>query len=288
VKHAPDWLAEMQARFGAVIRTPLDRATGTLRATPDAYDASAIDDAIDRSDARAHDRLAIYNRQYWFRLFGVMQSAYPLTTRLFGHWRFNEHAARFLLKNPPRGWDVDRAPDGFEDFLSRTLDASLEAREAFVEAARIDAAAFAVSRAPEIVPFRPTEADAARLLDARLDPSPATAIIVEHWPLAEMRTLLSSASSSRASDDESPIALPAKLDRPRWIALVREASSIRHLALHAREGELLDLLRRHTVRDALARLELACTEDERRDLPARTRRWLARSVELGMWIGLVG
>jgi hypothetical protein len=277
VRAPPDWLAEMQARFGAAIRTPLDRATGTLRATPAAY-GDAIEDVL-----QGERRIAVYNRQYWFRLFGVLQSAFPLTTRLFGHWAFNEHAARFLLEHPPRGWDVDRAPDGFDDFLERTLDASIEHRDAFLEAARIDAAARSVSRAPDVAPFRPSQADAARLLDARLEPSPATAIVVEQWPLVEMRNLLLNA---KASDDESPLPLPARLEGPRWIALVREPSGIRHLALEPREGELLDLLRRHTVRDALGRLELACSEDERRDLPARTQSWLARSVAHAMWVGL--
>ena len=263
-KSAPPWLAEMQARFGDVIRTPLDRTTGTLRTTI------------------ADERLAIYNRQYWFRLFGVLQTAFPLTTRLFGHWRFNEHAARFLSANPPRGWDVDRAADGFEDFLARALDPAPDDREAFVEAARIDAAARSVSRAPDVSPFRPTAADASRLLDARLLPSPACALVVEHRPLVELRNALLTAPT----EDESPVPVPAKLEGPRWIALVREPSGIRHLALDAREGELLDLLRRHTVRDALARLEAACAEDERRDLPARTQRWLARSVEHAMWTGI--
>ena len=35
---APAWLADFQARFGDVVRTPLDRATGTLTATPERYD----------------------------------------------------------------------------------------------------------------------------------------------------------------------------------------------------------------------------------------------------------
>ena len=85
-RSAPDWLVELQGRFGAVIRTPLDRSSGALRATVSANAPAALDDSLDGPRRPAAERLAVYNRQYWFRLFGVMQTAFPLTARLLGHW----------------------------------------------------------------------------------------------------------------------------------------------------------------------------------------------------------
>jgi hypothetical protein len=281
VSDAPAWLAELQRSFGAVLRTPLDRSTGTLRATPSLYDRGALDEALDGPRAPAAERLAVYNRQYWFRLFGVMQTAYPLTSRLLGHWRFNEHSAAFLLAHPPRHWDIDRAPDGLDDFLAATLPDD-ERRDALVEAARIDAAWRALFRAPALPPFAPSAADAARLLDARLLPSPAVALVSERWPLIELKRAL-------ASDrGESAVPLPPPLPAARWWALVRESAGIRHVALEAREGELLALLRERPVREALAALEARCGDDERAALPADARRWLARGVERGQWSGLSG
>jgi hypothetical protein len=277
-RSAPAWLEELQTRFSAVIRTPLDRTSGTLTATPSAYDANVLGETLDGPRTSGAERLAVYNRQYWFRLFDVMQTAFPLTTRLSGHWTFNDYAARFLLAHPPRGWDLDRAPDGFEVFMSETLE---EGRLAVMEAARIDAAWRSVFGAPQVARYRPSPADAARLLDSHLTPSPAVALVEEHWPLLELR------KSLRDDRGEAPVALPTRLPTSRWWALVRRDEGIGQLPLEAREAELFTLLRSHTVSDALGRLEAACAEQERAALPTKAQGWLARSVELDFWTGLV-
>lgn len=276
---APDWLAALQDRFGAVLRTPLDRATGTLTADLRAYDPDAVRDARDAHNAAAAERLAVYNRQYWFRLLGVMQTAFPLAARLLGHWHFNDHAARFLRAHPPHHWALDRVPDGFAPFLAEALDARDPTRDVLVEAAHIDTSWRSLFRAPAVAPFRPTAADAARLLDARLAPSPATALVAEHFPLLELRAEIVS------TPGEAPIPAPARLSQPRWWMLVREPDGVRQLPLAPLEGELLALLARHPVGDALARLEATCTDAERAELPSHAQRWLARSVERGFWEG---
>ena len=285
----PDWLQRFQARFSAMLRTPLDRATGTLRAQPPAYDALLRGETLDGPKSTADERLSVYNRQYWFRLFGVVQSAFPLTTRLLGHWLFNDYAARFLMTHPPRGWNIDRVPDGFDAFLAHELPESgvllgtpprrLD-RLALLDAARIDAAWREVFLAPESPSYRPSAADAARLMSARLVPSPTVALLEEHWPLLALRRSLIDDRS------ESPVLLPPKLAHSQSWALVRKPAGIGQLALEAREAELFCLLRERPVGDALARLELACSEEERLSLPARTQEWLGRSVELGFWSGL--
>jgi hypothetical protein len=285
----PAWLAELEARFSAMIRTPLDRETGTLTATPSEYDPRLLEEAADGPAATAAERLAVYNRQYWFRLFSVMHTAFPLTTRLVGHWRFNDYAARFLLASPPRGWDLDGAPDGFEIFLEETLDGNVELnasrqveREAMVQAARLDAAWRRVFAAPATASYRPSASDAGRLLESRLVPSPAVAVVEEHWPLVELRREVTS------DPGEAPVLLPARLEQKRAWALVRRPEGIGQLPLEPREAQLFKLLQRHTVADALARLEAACAEDERAELPGRAQHWLARSVELDFWTGLAG
>ncbi len=270
----PPWLAEFQARFSSVLRTPLDRATGTLRATPELYDPAV--DARAAHNASARDRLAVYNRQYWFRLFTVLQGTFPLTTRLLGHWAFNDWAARYLLAHPPRSWDIDDVAEGFPAHFAAGFDG--RDAEALREAVTIDAAFRAVFRAPDLVPYRPSAEDAARLLDARLESSPAVVVFEEHWPLVELRASL--------FDDpgETRVALPPP--STQWWAVMRKSTGIARLRLEPREGQLFALLREHPVREALGRLEQACTEDERTTLPERTRLWLARSVGLDFWTGL--
>jgi hypothetical protein len=279
---APAWLAEFQERFGRVLRTPLDRASGTLRATPSAYDP--LVGAVDGKRASASERLAVYNRQYWFRLFTVMQGSFPLTTRLLGHWAFNGYAGRFLLEHPPRGWDIEHVSDGFVTWLALALkEPAFEAiveGDAVLDAAGLDAAFRAVFLAPEVVPFRPTAEDAPRILGSRLVASPAARVVEERWPLLALRRSLQGDSS------EAPVRLPERLASPAWWALVRKPQGIEHVPLDPREGLLLRLLERFSVQDALALLEAECPEPERAELPARARGWLARGVEHGLWIGM--
>jgi hypothetical protein len=282
-REAPRWLADFQARFGDVIRTPLDRTGGTLAATTAAYDPGIVVDTLDSPTGTGADRLAVYNRQYWFRLFDVVQRAFPLTSRLVGYWVFNDYVARYLRVRLPRGWELDCVADGFAAFVEDTFECEDPAKRcAWVEAACIDDAWRTVFRAPEIPPFRPSATHASRLLDARLVPSPAWRIVREHRPLLELRKRLLHDSS------QDCVEVPPLLPRARWWALVRRDQGILHISLEPREAELLVLLGETSVRDALARVERECAPEERALLPAQARGWLARSVELDFWSGVRG
>ncbi|HXX68303.1 MAG TPA: DNA-binding domain-containing protein [Polyangiaceae bacterium] len=276
-REAPAWLGELQARFAAAIRTPLERASGTLTAPLSAYDPRLVQ-ALGGAAAKAPQRLAVYNRQYWFRLFDALQTAFPLTARLLGYWSFNDYAGRFLLTHPPRGWNIDEVPSGFDAFFADALQCEDPGRRrALIESARIDAAWRAVFAAEKTPVFRPSDADAARLLDAQLVPSDAVRFVEEHGPLVELRRLLAREPSTGA------LALPSPLPHSRWWAIAGVGDGVATLPLEAREAELLTLLGRLSIRSALARLEQACTLEERAHLPQRTRAWLARSVAAGFW-----
>lgn len=281
-------MAEYQQQFGRMLRTPLERTSGTLTSRVSAHPGSLRREALDGPRLAAAERLAVYNRQYWFRLFGVMHGAYPLTARLLGYWTFNELAAGFLVEHPPRSWNIEHVPEGFDAHLLRTLEprgtplaggGHLE-REALLDASRIDAAWRRVFLAPEVRAFRPTAADAARLPTSRLMWSPCAALLEERWPLVELRRSLLD------SEGESAVALPPRLPVAQWWLFVRKPAGIGQLRLEPREAELFLQLQRHTVSDALGRLERGCAEAERAELPALAQGWLARGVEIGLWTGL--
>jgi hypothetical protein len=285
----PTWLAQFQERFGQMVRTPLDGASGTLEVTPQYYDPELMRVALASRVLPATDRLAIYNRQYWFRLFTVFHGAFPLTTRLLSHFTFNAYISRFLLARPPCDWDIDSMLVGFDDFLVEALPTGtvpiagqrlgVEAL-AVVQAARIDSAFHRVFRAPAVEPFHPGAEHAEQLLASRLIATPAAAVLEEHWPLCELRR-------SVASDTgEAAVALPERLGQPRFWLLRRSETNLRLLAVEPREAHLWRLLQDNSVATALARLEQDCSNDERAELPAKAQRWLARSVTLGLWAGL--
>lgn len=290
----PAWLAALQRDFGQALRTPLDRSSGTLCASTTQYSPELVNGVRTPRDLAAAERLAVYNRQYWFRLFTILQRAYPLVARLLGFWRFNRDAAAFLLERPPTGWDIDAIVPAFQDYLSRALPAeqielddpqldgprrSLPAR-ALREAVELDAAHHRVVRAPPSVEYRPTADDAERLLTCRLRLSPAAAIVTESWSLCELR------QQALGAPDASSLKLGPPLSRPRDWLLLRQQVAVSLSPLEPGEAALLRLLALHPVGAALAELETSYPQESVAELPERARTWLARSVQLGIWTGL--
>ncbi len=287
LREAPAWLGAFQGAFGEIIRAPLDRRTGSLRALTERYDLSL--GATDGPNADARERLAVYHRQYWFRLFGVVQAGFPLTARLLGFWHFNEFAAAFLVSHPPRDWDIAKAADGFAPFLEtalagQTLRVGSPVRDVegdlVVAAASLDEVFRHVFAVPPEPAFRPGPADAARLLSARLSSAASACLVEERWPLARLR------QDAIAGGDLAEIMPPEPLVEPAFWAVFRTATGVSQARLSGLEAQLWRLLRAHPVEQALGHLEAGCNETERARLPALTQTFLARSVELGFWTGL--
>lgn len=287
---SPGWLLDFQARFGGLLRTPLDRSTSSLRADMAAYDPVLVDAAQPSPTLSSAERLAIYHRQYWFRLFTVLQGLYPLTARLLGYWRLNSFAAHHLAERPPRGFDIEAIGDDFAMSLAEQLpedgtivtDSGLRIEAAAVlDAARIDAAFHRVSRAPRSEPLRPGPADAARFGDSCLRLSASVALVEERWPLAELRM----GFAERHGDER--VSLLGRWPTPRHWLLVCYVSRLGLLALDPLEAELLGLLQRLPLEQALGQLESAASPADLESLPERAQAWLARSVRLGIWAGFV-
>lgn len=277
LKAAPDWLEDFQRRFTSVLRTPLDSSSKVFQADAARYDVSLCAEVEMRSGRAPSSSLAVYNRQYWFRLFGVLQNEYPLTARLMGYWTFNHYAQRFLVATPPQDMDVARAADGFSAFVAREA----EDKPAWVSAARMDAAWIEIFRAAEEDAWRPDAAAAARLAEMTLIPRKTWAIVNEEWPLLALReTILGDAG-------EHAIALPPRLSSPQWWCLARVDGKFFQLPMGASQARLYSLLRQWPLAKALAVLEQETAEDARAHLLQHVQSWLARSMEWAFWKGAI-
>ncbi|HET8932523.1 MAG TPA: putative DNA-binding domain-containing protein [Polyangiales bacterium] len=279
------WLAEFQRSFGSTLRTPLDAASGTFRAQPARYDSQLVA-AIPNA---GRERLAVYNRQYWFRLFTAMQTSWPLTARLLGMFHFNQHAQRFLLQHPPSHFDLRVVTHGFERYLTDTLDAEHVDRgprcarlptRALLEAAVLDAAFAKVFYAPAMARFDPSACTPAALVTRRLLSSSAYARVEEHWPLSELRLALKDDGSEQA------LTLPAPLPAAQAWALFRTIRGVTQLRLEPLQARLYSLLETHPLGSALAQLEAAVDPTTRATLPEQTQAWMAVGIANGFWVGL--
>lgn len=279
----PPWLAPIQALIGEVVRTPLDRSSGTFRPETNRYGCKLVEMVSDTPFHSAREALGIYNRQYWMRLFSLSQEQYPLTARIVGLFELNKVTLRYFERFPPRGLgsrsgDLGAAMDGFLAFLSSSVtveEVPHVPREALLQAAQIDEAWRSLGAGRDHNAWRPDAHLAARLASAHLVRSDGVRWIQQNWPLLALRRRLSGIVG------ESPFALPPRGDTVEAFALVRTGGAIVELPLTRIECRLLQLLESRTLGHALAVLE--AEEGASDQLAATIRQWLGRTVQLGFW-----
>jgi hypothetical protein len=278
-------LRELQGRFGAALRAPIMRGDAAIPAASVRYAPELLKEIAPSPILDARAQVGVYNRQYWFRLFGTLQTEYALTARLVGFAAFNGLAQRYLLAQPPRGHDLHDVGTAFAEFLAGDAarghgELAGVPREAAREAAAIDLAFRQLLYAPSEAAYRPSAAEAGALTGARLRASRRWAIVEERWPLVELKRGLG------AVEGEARVALPARLPAPQcWLLYNTAAGAMSAAVVPALAARLFLLLARTSVGEALACVEQECPEARREALPGDVQRWLAQSVELGFWTG---
>jgi Putative DNA-binding domain len=259
-------LAAFQRDFTAALCRPLGRATKTLVADTAAY-PDALCERI-RADGRA--RLAVYNRQYWFRLFGALQTEYRLTCALLGAWTFNEHAERFLLAHPPASHDLARICDGFAAWM-------IGRHGALREAITLDDALRGVLTAPDLPRLVLGPEDVPHLPRGRLVFAPTCAVIEQTRPWFVLRDGLPPHVDERRVSPPEVFA-----DGMHAYLLVRHGATLGRKRLAPAHAQLLQLLAHHAVGDAITALEQAHGPT----IAADAQRWLREGMVLGLWTEL--
>ncbi len=102
-------LADIQKWFANVITQPLGKNDTISKCAPS---GSSIADEADIYIApgptlRPHQRMEIYNQQYWWRLLNHLHTNFPLLIRLLGYRTFNALiGVPFLTDCPPKHWSL--------------------------------------------------------------------------------------------------------------------------------------------------------------------------------------
>lgn len=268
-------LAAFQRVFSTMLRTPLDRSCGALCANVAEYPRTLCAQVLDGGVSHL-ERLATYHRQYWFRMFGVLQGSHPLTTALLGPWELNGIAADYLRRHPPRGHELAAISDGFSPFVIEHAHAAVP-RAALQEAAAIDAAFHRARTAPGHAPLRVSPASAHALETGRLVRAPSFSLVTERWPLVAVRQALPSPLG------EHRVALPAPHATARSWLIGRSLRGIEAVPLQPVQATLLELLTAHPLGDALAILEERHASEL---LVGGVQRWLGDAIERGLWMAV--
>lgn len=110
----PKWLVDAQRDFGRLLRTPLLPAQKNFEvATLSNHTSLAqlLGPQPHGHQARPlplHERLEVYQKQYWMRLFSTLQETHPYTSAVASPWHFNKLASLYYQEHPPKDPDLGR------------------------------------------------------------------------------------------------------------------------------------------------------------------------------------
>jgi hypothetical protein len=173
-------LAETQRwMFGKVIR-PLTPDQHMRLVGEDGVELAEIDSIIaPNTKLSAFERLEVYNRQYWFRLFEAMDQDYPGLSKLLGQSQFRKLCEAYLAELPSASYTLRDLGSRLEGWLATHPQFGGKYPEATLDVARLEWAyveAFDAAEYPTVTP----EAVAAAGEEAKLRPQP-------HIRLVEVR-----------------------------------------------------------------------------------------------------
>lgn len=137
----PKKMKATQEWFASIIGAPLDPDQTIQEIAPS---GNSIEDEACRyirpsPTLPPHKRIGIYNQQYWWRLFKILQENFPLLNRLFSPYVFNQTVlVPYLIENPPTDWDISRLGSRLPDWILQNYKGSDQ--WLVYEAARLDLA----------------------------------------------------------------------------------------------------------------------------------------------------
>lgn len=156
-KQVPPKLKKTQQWFASIITMPIDTANHMSPTSPTGHlmEEEAFDFIVPSRTLKPDQRIQIYNQQYWWRLFGVLQDSFPFLTRLFGYHDFNQLIAKpYLMKYHPNTWTLTTLGDRLPLWIQE--DYSADDKQLVLDAASIDAALNAAFFVKHMMPCQET------------------------------------------------------------------------------------------------------------------------------------
>lgn len=113
-------LLDIQRRMAAAVMHPLTRAETMPRRRRDGSSNRAEAEAIIRPNDRltSFERLEIYNRQYWFRLYGCFEEDFPGLQAIVGRARFDALMRAYLTDCPSQSFTLRNLGSRLESWLA--------------------------------------------------------------------------------------------------------------------------------------------------------------------------
>jgi hypothetical protein len=258
-------LLELQRRVAAAILHPLTRSETTPRRRKDGASNEREAEALIKPNDRltSFERLEIYNRQYWFRLYSSFEEDFRGLKAIIGNAKFETLMRDYLTDCPSTSFTLRNLGSRLEEWLETHPEHVEPRRVLAMDMVRLEWAHIEVFDAAQ---DELLDADELATIDddTRLRLQPHLRVLELHYPVDDLLIELRSESgSSDASSNNASVARKTKRVRrvaalePEeiFLAVHRHDNSVYYKRLHREDFRLLQAL---LAGDAIGRaIELA-------------------------------
>lgn len=276
--NVPNGMSEQQAAFGNCISTPLDLdGDDGYGARPEAYDPRILEVMEPNDRMTGPERLGIYNRQYWYRLFTIMQNEFPLLRHILGCSTLNELSSDYLQAYPSKTYDVSALGYRLAEFLQAN---DRWGSSQLSQAARLEwlvSRAFVAEQKPKLDPQALTPNQQLGLDGCKLTFQPYVHFFHEDWNVVEQHL--------RVKDDEDD-ELEVQMEEgvTEWI-IFRLGTAIRMEPVELLQRRLLEaIVESPSLSDGMNATFAGLTDEQLAGVATDVQAWFSTWVSWGILV----
>ena len=302
MKCEPLWLRGFQKDFSKIVEAPLLEQNGNLTSDIESTvenlflkAAKGVELSTNKNNFCSFKRGAVqYNRQFWFRIFTVLHSDFPLVCHILGYWHFNKLILDVFAK---RGHNDVQIPEEVNNLWSvfvetiRQRNAQLKIdfeadSKLFFEALDLDAAFLKLLWTKQdnktilkSCSLQSSEEDVLERI--QLVAHENWVVVSENWNLCQIAQFLRESGSS--SRDELKIPSLKHETEPCFRLLRIEGAITTSRLLDKGCAFFLNALQKENVGNAI---DSTLNEFEGADFETLIATWMQESVRLNLWKNL--
>ena len=255
-------LLDIQRRMAAAVMHPLTRAETMRRQRRDGTSNETEAEWMIRPNDRltSFERLEIYNRQYWFRLYASFEEDFPGLEAIVGRAKFDALMRAYLTECPSESFSLRDLGSRLEAWLEKHPESTHPDTTLALDMVRLEWAhieAFDCEERPALS----AEALASVGEGSVLRLQPHLRLLALRWPVEDLLLEVRSENGSSASRTNNASArrkrrhvrrMAALAPRPIYLAVHRHQNSVWYKPLSADEYRLLAALAAgHTLGEAI-------------------------------------
>lgn len=267
-------LLDIQRRMAAAVMHPLTRAETMPHRRRDGKSNNGEAEAIIRPNDRltSFERLEIYNRQYWFRLYDCFEEDFPGLLAILGRAKFDALTRAYLTECPSESFTLRNLGSRLETWLTQHPEVIAPHTTLGLDMVRLEWAhieAFDEEERPRLGP----EALAGIDEDSTLRLQPYLRLLALSYPVDDLLLQVRNEDGSSASSaNNASVArkrhhvrrVAALAPKPIWLAVHRLENTVWYKPLSPDEFALLSALRSgKPLGEALALASGSLPEDQR-------------------------